>query len=583
MTGIDLSRRSLLPLAVGFWATTSASASTPPQSRAPWWKNSVFYEIYPRSFQDGNSDGIGDFIGMKDRLEYLAELGVDAIWVAACFDSPNVDNGYDVRDYRKIMPDFGTMEDFDAFLARAKQLGIRVILDMVFNHTSDQHRWFIESRSSRNNRYRDFYHWHDGKNGAPPTNWQTQFGGSAWTLDEKTGQYYLHSFEAQQPDLNWENPEVREELYAILKFWADKGVDGFRFDAITFIAKPEKLYDLTPEEIPARKTFADHGDRLSFYLKDMYEHVFKNTDLYSVGENWGVRRDEYARITDSRNKELSSGFRFDFQIKDNVDAWRKGTFHLSDLRAFNRDNSFDDHPGTWPVVWLEDHDYSRSVSRYGSQRPEYRDRSAKLLATMMLSLRGTPFIYQGQEIGMTNFPFKSIDQFDDVFAHNEWRLQVESGHISSQEMLVNLAETTRDNTRTPMQWNDGPTAGFSAVKPWMLVNPNFRTINCYAESSDPRSVLSFYKTMIRTRKQFPVLIHGTYKDVSPDDPQIYAYIREDCTTRALIVLNFSDDEKTFPLPNGKTAKRIIASNMDRKQIQGSAMHMQPWESVVVIL
>ncbi|MFT8803529.1 MULTISPECIES: alpha-glucosidase [Gluconobacter] len=406
MTGIDLSRRSLLPLAVGFWAT--ASASTPAQPRMPWWKSSVFYEIYPRSFQDGNSDGIGDFIGMKDRLEYLAELGVDAIWVAACFDSPNVDNGYDVRDYRKIMPDFGTMENFDAFLARAKQLGIRVILDMVFNHTSDQHAWFVESRSSRDNRYRNFYHWHDGKNGAPPTNWQTQFGGSAWTLDQKTGQYYLHSFEAQQPDLNWENPEVRAELYAILKFWADKGVDGFRFDAITFIAKPEKLYDLTPEEIPARKTFADHGDRLSFYLKDMYEHVFKNTELYSVGENWGVSRDEYARITDSRNKELSSGFRFDFQIKDNIDAWRKGTFHLSDLRAFNRDNSFDDHPGTWPVVWLEDHDYSRSVSRYGSQLPEYRDRSAKLLATMMLSLRGTPFIYQGQEIGMTNFPFRSI-------------------------------------------------------------------------------------------------------------------------------------------------------------------------------
>ncbi|MFT9381828.1 alpha-amylase family glycosyl hydrolase [Gluconobacter sp. P5B12] len=581
MTGIDLSRRSLLPLAVGFWAT--ASASTPAQPRMPWWKSSVFYEIYPRSFQDGNSDGIGDFIGMKDRLEYLAELGVDAIWVAACFDSPNVDNGYDVRDYRKIMPDFGTMKDFDAFLARAKQLGIRVILDMVFNHTSDQHAWFVESRSSRDNRYRNFYHWHDGKNGGPPTNWQTQFGGSAWTLDQKTGQYYLHSFEAQQPDLNWENPEVRAELYAILKFWADKGVDGFRFDAITFIAKPEKLYDLTAEEIPARKTFADHGDRLSFYLKDMYEHVFKNTELYSVGENWGVSRDEYARITDSRNKELSSGFRFDFQIKDNIDAWRKGTFHLSDLRAFNRDNSFDDHPGTWPVVWLEDHDYSRSVSRYGSQLPQYRDRSAKLLATMMLSLRGTPFIYQGQEIGMTNFPFRSIDQFDDVFAHNEWRLQVESGHISPREMLVNLAATTRDNTRTPMQWNEGTNAGFSSVKPWMLVNPNFRTINCSTESSDPRSVLSFYKNMIRIRKQFPVLIHGTYQDISPDDSPIYAYIREDSTNRALIVLNFSNDEKTFSLPERKTVKRVIASNMDRKQIQGNAIRIQPWESIIAIV
>ena len=296
-----------------------------------------------------------------------------------------------------------------------------------------------------------------------------------------------------------------------------------------------------------------------------------------------MSRDEYARITDSRNKELSSGFRFDFQIKDNVDAWRKGTFHLSDLRAFNRDNSFDDHPGTWPVVWMEDHDYSRSVSRYGSQLPEYRDRSAKLLATMMLSLRGTPFIYQGQEIGMTNFPFRSIDQFDDVFAHNEWRLQVESGRVSSREMLVNLAATTRDNTRTPMQWNERTNAGFSSVKPWLPVNPNFRTINCSTESSDPRSVLSFYKNMIRIRKQCPVLIHGKYTDVSPDDSQIYAYIREDSTNRALVVLNFSDDEKTFSLPEGKKVKRVIASNINRKQIEGSVIRMQAWESIIVII
>lgn len=313
----------------------------------------------------------------------------------------------------------------------------------------------------------------------------------------------------------------------------------------------------------------------------MYEHVFKNTELYSVGENWAVNRDEYIRITDSRNKELSSGFRFDFQRKDIIDGWRKHSFKLSDLRAF--DNSFDDHPATWPVVWLEDHDYPRSVSRFGSQLPEYRDRSAKLLATMMLSLRGTPFIYQGQEIGMTNFPFRSIDQFGDVFAHNEWHLQVKAGRISSQEMLKNLATTTRDNARTPMQWDNGPNAGFSSVKPWMPVNPNLHTVNCSTESSDPKSVLSFYKRMIQIRKLFPVLVHGKYRDISPDNQPIYAYIRVDSTYTALIILNFSNDEKWISFPEVKAIKRVVANNMDRNKIEDGKIHMRAWESIVGII
>jgi oligo-1,6-glucosidase len=582
---MTITRRTMLALTAGAAASprlANAASGTVPE-KAPWWQDSVFYEIYPRSFQDGNGDGIGDFIGMGDRVDHLVDLGVDAVWVAACFDSPNADNGYDVRDYRKIMPDFGTMQDFEYFLGRAKKRGIRVILDMVFNHTSDEHPWFVQSRSSRDNPYRDFYHWHDGHDNGPPTNWPSAFGGPAWTLDPRTGQYYLHTFVAKQPDLNWENPKVRDELYAILKFWTDKGVDGFRFDAITSIAKPAKLQDLSAQDLAAGHPFAEHGKRLNSYLHDMNMHCFAGTDLYAVGETWGADHTLFMAIADARRHELSSGFRFDFQMKDIQSNWRKLPFRLEDLRAFNADNAFDDHPTTWPVVWLEDHDFPRSASRFGSQRPEFQTRSAKLLATMILSLRGTPFIYQGQEIGMRNYPFTSIEQFNDVTAHNAWAEQVGGQKMSPAEMLANLTASTRDNARTPMQWSMAHNAGFSTGKPWMPVNPDYRTINVVAESHDPNSVLAYYKAMIAVRKAHPALVHGRYRDVSPDSSTIYAYRRDHASGNMLVIMNFSDSEADFPIPHKVEPGKILISNMPGKIITSPNLTLAPWESVIVTI
>lgn len=578
---MTVTRRALIALAAGAAASPRFTSAASPKS--VWWQEAVFYEIYPRSFQDGNGDGIGDFLGMAERVDYLADLGVDAIWVAACFDSPNADNGYDVSDYRKIMPDFGTMRNFDSFLERTKKRGIRVILDMVFNHTSDKHSWFMKSRSSKDNFYRDFYHWHDGMDGAAPTNWRSVFGGSAWTLDSHTNQYYLHTFTNRQPDLNWENHHVRNELYAILKFWSDKGVDGFRFDAITSIAKPLELYDLSAQDIAAGRSFADRGERLQAHLRDMSAHCNVDSRLYFVGETWGADRNLFVELTQADRHELSAGFPFDFQMKDIEGGWRKLPCKLSDLRAFNAGNAFDDKPGVWPVVWLEDHDFPRSVSRYGSQKPEFRSRSAKMLAVMILSLRGTPFLYQGQEIGMENYPFTSIDQFNDVTAHNVWSEQVGGHHVTPADMLANLAATTRDNARTPMQWDTTRNAGFSTGTPWMLVNPDYRTTNVAAQIDDRNSVFDFYKAMIRTRKTQPALVHGKYRDVSSDNGAIYAFRREHPAGDTLTIMNFSDAIEIFRIPQGVKPTRVLIANMPERSIVEPSLTLEPWEGMIIAI
>ncbi|NHN84495.1 glucohydrolase [Acetobacter musti] len=575
------SRRSFLTLSgAAILLPDQTHAKTPASEPAPWWETAVAYEIYPRSFQDGNGDGIGDFIGMANRVDYLADLGIDAVWVAACFDSPNADNGYDVRDYRKIMPDFGTMDDFDRFLSRATQRGIRVILDMVFNHTSDEHPWFVRSRASRDNPWRDFYHWHDGKNGGPPTNWNAVFGGPAWTLDPATGQYYLHTFAVKQPDVNWENPDLRKELYDILRFWAAKGVSGFRFDAITSIAKPAILSDLPARLANGYHNFADHGERMHFLLRDMNREVFAGTSLYSVGEAYGVDRRQITAMTAASRHELTSAFRFDLVLGNK----HKTMPAAARLRAFNASNAFDDTPNVWPLVWLEDHDFPRAVSRYGSRRPEYRQRSAKLLLTMLLSLRGTPYIYQGQEIGMENYPFRSIDDYNDISARNGWHEQVESGKITARAYLADLAQNSRDNARTPMQWDTSPHAGFTTASatPWLAVNPNYKTINAASEKQDKKSVLSYCARMIRIRKTHPRVIHGRYKDVSPESETLYAYERTDRTGTDLIVLNFSDRPAQFFLP--RTPASLVISNIsDTALPRDTTLHLRPWESLILTL
>ncbi len=569
--------------APGALRAADAAAGNAFASDPAWWKDAVAYEIYPRSFQDSNGDGIGDFRGMTERLAYLANLGIDAVWIAACFDSPNADNGYDVRDYRKIMPDFGTMADFDAFLAEAERHGIRVILDMVFNHSSDEHAWFTQSRASRENPYRDYYIWRDGRDGKPPTNWPSVFGGSAWELDPRTNQYYIHTFATKQPDLNWENPALRRELYAILKFWADKGVSGFRFDAIMHASKPAVFVDLTPEELahPA----PNGGPHLDAYFQEMHREIFAGTSLYAVAEGWGTTRERIIAITDDRRGELSSAFRTDFQLLD-LDDWKKLPWSLDALRAFNADNAFDDNAHVWPVAYLEVHDFPRAVSRFGSANPAYHDRSATLLATMLLSLKGTPFVYQGQEIGMTNYPFTRIEQFADIAAKNGWQDLVLTGKVPADVYLRNVAASSRDNARTPMQWDATAHAGFtSAPKPWLAVNPDYPQINVAGQSADPHSVLAYYREMIALRKRTPLLVHGTYRDITGDRAKLYVYVRGAVASEALcVVLNFSDDAQAFTLPAGLAFGPVVIANLPTQPApDGRTIALQPWHSAIVAL
>ncbi len=369
-----------LSLAGGALTTTFGAAKVAGHSRLgaatvpePWWKTGILYQIYPRSFQDSNGDGLGDFPGMTSRLHHLRYLGVDAVWITACFDSPNADNGYDVRDYRRIHPDFGSMDDFDRFMAEAKKQNIRVILDMVFNHSSDEHEWFKQSRASRDNPYRDFYFWRDPVDGGPPTNWPCAFGGPSWEFDKVTGQYYLHHYAVKQPDLNWENPKVRQELYAVLNFWAGKGVSGYRFDCVGELSKPLPMRNMTKAELDDNVIdFRTSGLRLDEYLKEMRAATSSYPDLYFVGEGWGMTRERVVRAIDDRNKELSSAFRFDFQLQDITEGWRKLPFSLQKLKDFNDDNQFSDNPHVWPIVFLEDHDFARSVSRFGSSHRSSR-------------------------------------------------------------------------------------------------------------------------------------------------------------------------------------------------------------------
>ena len=549
----------------------------------PWWKNGILYQIYPRSFQDSNGDGIGDFPGMTSRLGHLEDLGVDAVWITACFDSPNADNGYDVRDYRRIHPDFGTMDDFERFTDEARRRHIRVILDMVFNHSSDEHEWFRQSRSSRSNPYRDFYFWRDPVNGGPPNNWPSDFGGPGWEYDKTTGQYYLHHYSIKQPDLNWENPKVRHELYAVLNFWAERGASGYRFDCIGEISKPMPMRNMTPAELKDDgMLLRTSGPRLDEYLKEMRAATSRHPELYFVGEGWGMSRQSVVRATDDRNRELDSAFRFEFELQDVSEGWRSVPWSLANLKQFNRDNSFADDPHVWPIVFLEDHDFARSVSRFGSKRPEFRDRSAKLLATMLLSLRGTPLIYEGEEIGMTNFPFTQVSQYDDIGVRNLWKDLVETGKVSAAEYLSNNALTSRDNSRTPMQWDGSRNAGFStAAKTWLAVNPNYTKINVQAERGDPDSVLSFYREMVRLRKSTRALVFGSYHDISGGHPRVYAYVRSEAAGRVVVVLNFSDEQTNFRPPSDVVLRKTIISNVAGAPAHlGNSIDLQPWHAAI---
>ena len=443
-----------------------------------WWKEAVVYQIYPRSFMDSNGDGIGDLPGIISRLDYIRDLGVDVIWLSPHFDSPNADNGYDIRDYRKVMSEFGTMADFDALLAGIKERGMRLIIDLVVNHTSDEHQWFVESRRAKHNPYRDYYIWHPGRDGEAPNDWRSFFSGSAWKHDAGSGEYYMHLFADKQPDLNWENPSVREDVYDIMRFWLDKGIDGFRMDVIPLISKDQAFSNYPEEHRADPAYFHGSGPRLHEFLQEMNHEVLSRYDVMTVGEALGVTPEQTPLLVDERRGELNMIFNFDAVRIDRGETWRWKPWTLPDLKAIygRLDRALDHH--SWHTAFLSNHDNPRLVSRFGEDQEPWRIPSAKLLATMLLTLKGTPFIYQGDELGMTNYPFRAIEDYDDLEVRSAWKADVLNGKVTADEFLTDMLKTSRDHSRTPMQWDETANGGFtSAARPWFAVNPNSSVIN----------------------------------------------------------------------------------------------------------
>ncbi|MDI7416155.1 alpha-glucosidase [Cronobacter turicensis] len=513
-----------------------SEAST--QVKGRWWKEATAYQIYPRSFKDSNGDGIGDLNGIIEKLDYLKDLGIDLIWICPMYPSPNDDNGYDISDYQGIMAEFGTMADFDRLLEGVHQRGMRLILDLVVNHTSDEHPWFLESRSSTDNPKRDWYIWRDGKNGAEPNNWESIFSGSAWKRDDLTGQYFMHLFSSRQPDLNWENHEMRAALYDMMRWWLDKGIDGFRIDAIAHMKKEPTLSDVpNPEKLPYAPSMVSHlnYDGLLDYVDDICRNVFNQYDIVTVGEMNGLDAAHAEEWVGENRGRLNMVFQF-----EHVRLWEPQA-GLRPTPAVLR-NIFTAWQQAlegkgWNALYVENHDVTRVVSRWGDTEHHWRE-SATCIAAMYFLMQGTPFIYQGQEIGMTNTRFASLDDFDDVSAHNKARDLRDQG-MREEEIVAFLTRTGRDNSRTPMQWDASPYAGFSTHEPWLKVNPNYEMINVESQQHDPHSVLNFYRQMIHLRKREPALIYGRYETVLDDHEQIYAYRRVLGDEQLVVLCNFS--------------------------------------------
>ncbi|MEH7072928.1 glycoside hydrolase family 13 protein [Neobacillus drentensis] len=506
-----------------------------------WWKEAVAYQIYPRSFMDSNGDGIGDIKGILSKLDYLKELGIDVIWVSPMYQSPNDDNGYDISNYQEIMADFGTMADFNLLLDETHRRGMKLILDLVINHTSDEHPWFIESRSSKNNPKRDWYIWRDGRDGKEPNNWESIFGGSAWKYDKQTDQYFMHIFSEKQPDLNWENEEVRKALYEMVNWWLDKGIDGFRVDAISHIKKEAGLKDMpNPEGLPYVDCFEKmmNVDGIHPFLKELKEETFAKYDIMTVGEANGVTVDDVKDVEQWVGEE-SGKFNMVFQFEHLAlwDAEAKKELDIIELKdVLSRWQKGLEGKG-WNALFIENHDQPRVISTWGNDQEYWRE-SATAFATMYFLMQGTPFIYQGQEIGMTNVQFDSIEDYDDVSAKNMYHLKRAEG-IPHEEIMEIIWASGRDNSRTPMQWSNEANAGFSTGSPWLKVNPNFKEINVAAQQKDANSVLNYYKKLIALKKANEIFTYGTYDLLLEDNSQIYAYTRTLNEEKFLVLTNLS--------------------------------------------
>lgn len=543
--------------------------------RKNWWKEAVAYQIYPRSFMDSNGDGIGDLNGITSKLDYLQELGIDVIWICPMYQSPNDDNGYDISDYQAIMAEFGTMDDFDRLLQEVHARGMRLIIDLVVNHTSDEHPWFIESRAAKDSPKRDWYIWRDGKNGAEPNNWESIFKGSAWKKDQATGQYFLHLFSARQPDLNWENPQMRAAIYAMMRWWLDKGIDGFRIDAICHMKKEPTLADMpNPQGLRYVPSFERHlnYDGLFDYVDEICTQVFNHYDIMTVGEVNGASAEQAEEWVGEDRGRLNMIFQF-----EHVRLWETTSVDKLDLGAlkaiFTRWQHALENRG-WNALYVENHDVPRVIAKWGDSGRYWRE-SATAIAAMYFLMQGTPFIYQGQEIGMTNTRFDSLDDFNDVSARN-YAVQLRQQGMNDADILAFLSSIGRDNSRTPMQWSDEAHAGFSSATPWLKVNPNYEGINVARQQQEPESVLNFYRALIRLRKSEPTLVYGRYQLLMEAHPQIYAYTRTLDEDRLLILCNLSGEEAHCDeqqMPSDGLAPLLM-----NYATAAETLRLRPWEA-----
>ena len=539
-----------------------------------WWKEGVVYQIYPRSFKDSTANGMGDLLGILEKLDYLKSLGVDMIWLCPVYQSPNDDNGYDISDYRSISDEFGGDSAFETLLDGIHQRGMRLIMDLVANHSSDEHYWFQEARKSRANSYHDYYYWKAGTPKSPPNNWQSVFNGSVWEWNDATQEYYLHLYTKKQPDLNWENPKVRQEIYAIIAYWLDKGVDGFRMDVISLISK-RLDFKSTPKDmafIDVMEQYYANGPRVHSFLKEMNQKVLSHYDIVTVGEGPGVNLKHGPRYVSASEKELNMVFHFDhmtmdFGSKGKYDPIPVDWIRFKEIfRQWDTANSSDG----WNSIFLGNHDFSRIVSRFGNDTI-HQVASAKLFATLLMTMRGTPCIYQGDEIGMTNIEHPCIDAYDDVETRNAWTAANDAGNNMDQ-ILNAIHRQSRDNARTPMQWDASPNAGFSNAKPWLAVNPNYSKINVAKAEKDPLSILHYYRKMIAFRKAHPTLIYGSFNDLAPNHPQLYIYERVDSIYRFLIVHNLGNTALEW---NRENSDYIFCMGNYVKQTNNK---LQAWES-----
>ena len=539
-------------------------------AQTQWWKNAVVYQVYPRSFQDSNGDGLGDIPGIIRRLDYLQTLGIDVIWLSPVYESPQDDNGYDISDYRGIFREFGTMEDMETLIREAKARGIKIVMDLVANHTSDEHPWFLESRSSRDSRYRDYYIWRSGSQDTPPNDLKSCFGGSAWEWDDEAGSWYLHLFSKKQPDLNWENPKMRRDMYDMINWWLDKGIGGFRLDVIDTIGKePDRL-------------ITGNGPKLHDYIREMSAATFQNHDVMTVGETWSATVDNAKLYSNPDGSELSMIFQFQhIQVgwSEEFGKWKQEKKDFVKIKQIFSTWQRELRGKGWNSLFWDNHDLPRAVSSFGEDG-QYRTESAKALATFLHGLQGTPYIYQGEELGMTNIAFREASEVRDIESRNFYQEMGQAGW-SHEERMAAINLTGRDNARTPMQWDDSPNAGFTTGTPWIRVNPNYSQINAAAELADENSVFHYYRRLIALRKSAEwglVLVEGDYMPFLEEDPDVFAYIRAHQGKRLLVLGNFHPVVRTVSVP--ETVRKVLLSNYPEPQIQNRTVTLRPCEAFI---